>query len=63
MSYHHDIMRALDECVMSGGKRKAIKPPIYYAMRRAARKAQMRGQAVQSERELAKLTFAELARG
>lgn len=63
MAYHHDIMRALDECVMSGGKSKAIRPPIYYAMRRAARKAQMSGRGVTSERELAKLTFDEMARG
>ena len=60
MSYHHDIMRALDETIQSG--KHKTRPAVYYAMRRAARKANQSGRPVTSERELAKLTFEELAR-
>lgn len=59
-TFHHKMMRELDNAQMNG---REIPKHVHRAMRQALRKAQMRGAAIQSERELAKATFDQLARG
>ena len=57
-TFHHDMMRKLDAAMYEG---ESIPAHLHYAMRQALRKANMRGAAIMSERELAKRTFDELA--
>ncbi len=57
-TFHHQMMRKLDAATYGG---KQIPPREHHAMRQALRKANMRGAAIMSERELAQATFAELA--
>jgi hypothetical protein len=58
-TFHHEMMRALDAETYEG---RTIPARTHYAMRQALRKANMRGAAIASDKELAKATLAELGR-
>jgi uncharacterized membrane protein len=59
-TFHHQMMRKLDAATYNG---QQIPAHEHHAMRQALRKANMRGAAISSPKELAKATLAELARG
>lgn len=58
-TFHHDMMARLDRETYNG---RTVPAETHYAMRQALRKANMRGNPLMSERELAKATFAELCK-
>ena len=58
-TFHHQMMRKLDGATYEG---RTIPARVHYAMREALRKAQMRGAAIMTDRELAKATFEELVK-
>jgi hypothetical protein len=57
-TFHHDMMAALDAETYSG---RTTPDKTHYAMRRALRKANMRGSAIMNDKQLAMATLAELA--
>ena len=62
-SFHAEMMAALDAQVKSGrALANSVPPAQYYPMRRALRKAQMRGYPIRDAQELAAATLAELGR-
>lgn len=58
-TFHHQMMRELDAATYRG---EFIPPHVHHAMRQALRKANMRGSAIASDKELARATLNELAR-
>ena len=60
MSFHHDMMRALDQGTYQG--RPIPRPETHYAMRQALRRANMHGAPIQTPEQLAAATVRELAR-
>lgn len=58
-TFHHQIMRALDDATYQG---ETIPHSTHYAMRQALRKANMRGNMIETPKALAWATLRELAK-